>query len=138
MKKMGILTLLSILTLAILAVAGMAAQGTLPQSAGKAPATIQNLKATAPVAGKSRCDTVTGTRAVQKNYSSAGYVGIEANAYNATTGAPVNVKWYEDNKQVWVGSSYSAVNDKGTTVTTVTYKDYSSAIHSTGSCVRRQ
>src|SRR6185369_17280177 len=111
MKKFNLLSLIAIALLISTGIA-MAVTGTLPQSTGKVPATIQNLKSIAPTAGKSRCDTVTGTKAIQKSYSTASYVGAEAQAFNPASGAATIVKWFEDGIQVWIGSSYSITNDR--------------------------
>lgn len=137
MKKYSIFTF-SILAILVIVGAGLAATGTLPQTVGKVPATVQNFNAIAPAAGKSRCDSVAGTKAIQKSYSTAGYFGIEAGAYNATTGAAEIVRWEEDGKQVWVGGTYTATNDKGAGVSKLTYKAYSAAQRNVGTCIRRQ
>jgi hypothetical protein len=99
-------------------------------------APIQNL--TGIGAGSGRCDTTTGTKAVQKNYSTAGFIGGRAQAFNPTTGAAVVGKWYEDGVQVAVDSAYAFTSDQGKAMTTLSYKDYSSASHTTGTCIRRQ
>ncbi len=134
MKKFS--SIIGILLVAMLAVSAFAS-GNLPWNTGKPAVQVQNLKAIAPTAGKSRCDTVTGTKAIQRSYSSAGYLGVEASVVDSV-GSPVSVKWEEDGKQVWTGSTFSSTNSQGKTFSTVTYKAYSGASRTLGSCVRRQ
>jgi|SRR6185369_11000181 len=110
--------------------------GQLPLPVGKPQTPIQNLKAPASSYVKSRCDTVTGTSAVQKRYSAAGKVGFFATSYHPTTGAPIVTKWQEDGKQVWVGSSYELTNSEGTAVTYVTSVAFTN--RTTAFCARRQ
>jgi len=80
---------------------------------------IQNLKGAAAVPAAARCDTVGSTTAVQKQYSTAGYIGIKATSANKNTGAPLVVNWQENGKTVWVGSDYEAVNEGGTAISSV-------------------
>ncbi len=134
MRKYSLI--IGIVIMAMSAVCAMAA-GNLPWNTGKPAVQVQNLKGIAPAAGKSRCDTDTGTKAIQRSYSSAGYLGIEA-AVVDSAGSPVAVKWEENGKQVWIGSTYSATNSQGNSFSTVTYKGYSAASRTLGSCVRRQ
>lgn len=131
-KSILFLSALALLTVfSVCAFAG----GYLPWAANKKDQ-VQNLKAIAPAADGSRCDTVTGTSAVLKNYTASGYLGISANAYHPTTGAPIVVKWKEDGKQVWTGSSYEATNNKGTAISQITGAAFSN--RTTAFCVRRQ
>jgi len=142
MKK----TLIYFATLIALAVAGIAfaaPAGQLPVTKGKPQTFIQNLKGVSPVAGKSRCDTTaTATKGntTFTGYTSTGYLGVEAIVVNSATNAPVNVIWVEDNKEVWVGSSYCLINSEGATVSKVkwTYTNDSSASINLKSCARRQ
>jgi len=130
---------ITLFALVISAAAALAA-GTLPWAAGKGNAQVQNLKAVAPAAGKSRCDTsATATKGVYKNYSVAAYLGIEATVTDAA-GAAVPVIWKEDGKEVWVGPTYSVVNNQngGSTLTTLRYDNISSTAKKYKSCVRRQ
>lgn len=122
--------------LSVLIAATAFAAGNLPWNTGKPAVQIQNLKGIASKAGQSRCDTVTGTSAVQKTYSSAGYAGMTATVYDVNTGAPIVVKWYEDGQQVWVGSTYEGVNDQGKAFSSLKYAAFGN--HTTGSCARRQ
>lgn len=134
MKKFSFI--IGILLVAMLAISAFAA-GNLPWNTGKPAVQVQNIKAIAPTAGKSRCDTATGTKAIQKSYSSSGYLTLEAQAVDSS-GSPVVVKWEEDGKQVWTGSTFASTNSQGNTFSTVTYKAYSGASRTLGSCVRRQ
>lgn len=117
------------------------AAGTLPWSGGQSGAQVQNLKAVAPTAGKSRCDTsASATKGVYKNYSMASYLGATA-AVTDSAGAAVPVIWKENGVEVWVGSTYDVVNNQNGTppVTTLRYDNISSATKRTlKSCIRRQ
>lgn len=133
-KIFGIAGLMSI----VLLIAGgivLAAQGTLPQSTGKAPATIQNLSDTAPAKGKSRCDNL-GSAAL-RNYTTSGYVGIKATAFNRNTGTATVVTWSEDGTSAWVGSDYRIVNDKGAAISKVTATAFGNNT-SVRACIQRQ
>lgn len=133
MKKFGFFFFLII----IVAFAGLAFAGTrLIKDSSKLQTPIQNLKGAAAVPANSRCDTVSSTSSVFKDYTAAGYLGLKANAYNKNTGAPVVVKWSEDGKQVWTGSEYEAVNAAGTAITTFRAAVFSGT--TTAFCVRRQ
>jgi hypothetical protein len=136
MKKFGILPLIALFTLAI---AGISfAAGGLPQTPGKVPITIQNVKNIAPTASASACGTITGTKPTQSITTTA-YTAVEAIAYDITAGAAKVVKWFEDGTLVWVGSSYTLTNNKGTTIAATVMKPYSTATAtSTGFCYRRQ
>lgn len=113
MNKIITLSIVAIL-LCSFAVYAAVTPGGLPKLAdGKT--TANNLSEVAPAKGKSRCDTVSSTSAVQKNYSTTGYVNVKATAVNKNTGAPIVVKWSEDGVQAWVGSEYKAVNNQGKT-----------------------
>lgn len=117
------------------------AAGTLPWSGGQSGAQVQNLKAIAPTAGKSRCDTsASSTKGVYKNYSVSGYLGATATVTDSA-GAAVPVVWKENDTEVWVGSTYDVVNNQNGTqpVTTLRFDQLSSATKRTlKSCVRRQ
>lgn len=132
MKKFTLFTVLFI-TLASMATA--LAGTMLIKDKSKLQTPIQNLKGITAVPAASRCDTVASTTAVQKNYSTAGYLGVKATAVNQNTGAPLVVKWSEDGKQVWIGSEYEVVNPGGTNVTTLKATAFSN--HTAAFCVRR-
>lgn len=125
-----------IITALIIGTAFAMPNGQLPLPVGKPQTPIQNLKAPASSAAKSRCDTVTGTSAIQKRYSAAGKSGFFATAFHPVTGAPIVVKWQEDGKQVWTGSTYELTNSEGTSVTYVTPAAFDN--HTGAFCVRRQ
>lgn len=131
-KPLYILFAVSILlALAVTAMAGTR----LTKDSSKLQTPIQNLKGATAIPAAARCDTVASTSAVQKNYSTAGYLGLKANAYNHNTGAPIVVKWSEDGKHVWTGSEYEAVNPSGTGVSTLNAAAFSG--HTTAFCIRR-
>lgn len=125
-----------IITALVAGIAFAMPAGQLPFPVGKPQTPIQNLKAPASSAAKSRCDTVTGTSAIQKRYSTAGKSGFFGTAFHPTTGAPIVVKWQEDGKHVWTGSTYELTNSEGTEVTYVTPSAFDNR---TGAfCIRRQ
>jgi hypothetical protein len=111
------------------------AAGNWPWNTGRPAQQGQNLKAISSNAAQSRCDTV-GIPPVQKQYSTIGYLGVYATAYNPVTGAPVVVKWLEDGKPVWVGSTYEGVNDQGKAYSHVTAVPFNN--NTTAFCIRRQ
>ncbi len=118
--------------LALVALGAVAFAG-LPSTPGNT--IIQNLHGLADK--NTRSDDVTGTKGVFKSYTSAGYTGIEATVVD-TSGAGVNVQWFEDGQLVWVGSTFSATNDKGTQFAAVSYQPYSTASRKLKSVIRRQ
>lgn len=130
-----IISLSAVFLLCAFTVYAAVTPGGLPKlSDGKT--TANNLSEIAPAKAKSRCDTVSSTSAVQKNYSTAGYVNIKATATNINTGAPIVVKWKENGVQAWVGSEYKAVNSHGSTFSTLNASTFDN--RSAAFCVQRQ
>ncbi|MCM0081781.1 hypothetical protein L4X63_09285 [Geomonas sp. Red32] len=122
-------------TLIYAAIAIASPNGILPRDRNLAP--VQGLRASGATPATSRCDTVTGTKAVFKAYTAYGYLHHEL-AVVDSTGAPVNVKWYQDSKQTWVGSTFSGANDLGTDYRTISFAPYSAAPRALTSCTRRK
>lgn len=132
MKKFGIF--FSILL--TVAMAATAFAGTrLFRDSSKAQNPIQNVTGPSAVPAAGRCDTVGSGSAVFKQYTASGYLGIKATAANHNTGAPLVVKWLENGKQVWVGSSYEGVNEAGTAISNIKAQAFDN--HSGLFCVRR-
>jgi hypothetical protein len=122
--------------LLIVAMAAVATAGTmLIKDKSKLQTPIQNLKGAAAIPAQSRCDTAADGTAAFKTYTAAGYIGIKAGAFNYSTGAPEVVKWYEDAKQVWIGTEYESVNKDGTAISTIKGQAFTN--NTTSFCVRR-
>lgn len=130
-------------TIFMLAVAVSAfAAGNLPWNTGKPAIQVQNIKAIAPTAGKSRCETtatITKGNTTFHGYTTAGFLAADVAVVDSAN-APVNVSWSEDGTNVWAGSSYAVANSQGNTISKVAwiYGNVSSASQSLKSCVRRQ
>ena len=123
-----------LVALTVAAIAAASPNGILPRDRNLAP--VQGLRASGATPTTSRCDTAAKTKGFT-NYTAYGYLHHEATVVDSS-GAPVNVKWYQDGKQTWVGSSFSAANDLGTDYRTISYTPYSTASRSLTSCIRRK
>lgn len=119
----------------VAASAAFAVNGILPLDRNTTP--VQNVHGNSATSATSRCDTHTGTSGVFQNYSTSGYVGIDATVVS-NTGAPVNVQWYQNGALVWVGPTFSISNNLGLDTTSIGYAPYAGSSQTLTSCVRRQ
>jgi hypothetical protein len=135
MKKSICLSLLTLITLVGIA---CAADKMLYDNKSKPAVPIQNLKALAPVKGKSGCVTQTLTKGTFGTYTSvAGYVGYSAEVVTAA-GAAEPVKWELDGAQVATGPSFDFTNSQGSAFSRAVQRVYSASSRSLTSCTRRQ
>lgn len=134
MKKMIVLTLVSLVAMAAAAFA--ASKLAYDNSHPAVP--IQNVTGMAPTKGASGCVTQAMTKGpFGNNTTMSGYMQYEGEVVTAA-GAAEPVKWKLDGTQVSVGPSFKMTNPGGTTYSRATQEVYSAASRTLTNCGRRR